>query len=96
MPFTVRYEPPTGPVLVQGIIDLWYLLGDKLALLDYKSDRIHSSKAEAVFLERYRVQLMLYATALEKALHRPVDAITIWSIHNERAYSYRREEIFTI
>ncbi len=96
LPFTVRYEPPTGPVLVQGIIDLWYLLGDKLALLDYKSDRIHSSKAEAVFLERYRVQLMLYATALEKALHRPVDAITIWSIHNERAYSYRREEIFTI
>lgn len=60
-------------VLVQGIIDCLYALGDKQILLDYKSDKVleHKGGLEAL-KERYRLQLELYSRAVEDITGLPV------------------------
>ena len=56
-PFVMDYEG----VLVQGIIDVFWLEGDRIVLMDYKTDRVE--KAEEL-LARYATQLQLYGQAL--------------------------------
>ena len=58
-PFVMDYEG----VLVQGIIDVFWLEDGKIALLDYKTDNV--KKAEELVL-RYATQLKLYADALSR------------------------------
>lgn len=67
-------------ILVQGIIDLYYI-NDKneLILVDYKTDYI--PKGKTVNLEeKYRVQLDLYKKALENSLKRKVDKAMIYAL----------------
>ena len=56
-PFVMDYEG----VLVQGIIDVFWLEEDKIALLDYKTDRVQSADE---LEQRYKKQLDLYAEAI--------------------------------
>ena len=56
-PFVMDYEG----VLVQGIIDVFWLENDKIVLLDYKTDRVNAAKE---LIDRYSTQLKLYADAL--------------------------------
>ena len=56
-PFVMDYEG----VLVQGIIDVFWLENDKIVLLDYKTDRVDAAKE---LIDRYSTQLKLYADAL--------------------------------
>jgi ATP-dependent helicase/nuclease subunit A len=58
-------------VIVQGVIDC--LMEDEigLVLIDFKTDAIRESSADAL-RERYRVQLELYARAVEHIWRRPV------------------------
>ncbi len=66
-------------ILVQGIIDLYYITdNDELVLVDYKTDRV---KEEAELIEKYKEQLELYKKALEKALNRKVDKVYIYSLY---------------
>ena len=66
-------------ILVQGIIDLYYIdKDDKLVLLDYKTDFIHPNE-EHVLIDRHKKQLLLYKEALEGALNKKVDKIYIYS-----------------
>ena len=68
-PFTLRVEHKGKQVLVQGIIDCYFRDGDKLVLVDYKSNRL-SRKNQSADLERikeeYREQIDLYKRALEE------------------------------
>ena len=54
---------------MQGIIDCYFRDGDKLVLVDYKSNRL-SRKNQSADLERikedYREQIELYKRALEE------------------------------
>ncbi len=53
-------------ILVQGIIDLYYITEDgRIILVDYKTDRLNRTEE---FIERYRRQLEIYGKALEKVL----------------------------
>jgi ATP-dependent helicase/nuclease subunit A len=67
------------PVLVQGIIDCLFEDERGLVLLDYKTDAITArfkggfEEGKSVLEERYKVQIHLYAEAVEKILKRPVD-----------------------
>ena len=54
-------------VLVQGIIDVFWMEEDGIVLLDYKTDRI---KEGGELLLRYQTQMELYAQALEKIFSR--------------------------
>ena len=56
-PFVMDYEG----VLVQGIIDVFWLEDDKIVLLDYKTDSVNAAKE---LIDRYSTQLKLYADAL--------------------------------
>ena len=68
-------------VLVQGIIDLYYIdKNDKLVLVDYKTDYIEEGK-EKELIVKYKKQLELYKRALESALNRKVDKIFIYSVY---------------
>ena len=97
LPFTFRYEDQEAEqtYLIQGVIDLWFMHEDKLYLLDYKSDHLSSdiNKARATLLERYKIQLKLYAAALEADLNKEVDEILIWSIRLKRSFSFTREKL---
>ena len=64
-------------ILVQGIIDLYYINeNDELILVDYKTDYI---KEKEELIEKYSKQLALYKRALEEALDKKVSKIYIYS-----------------
>ena len=73
----IRDDFPKGEtVLVQGIIDAFYRTQNGLTLLDYKTD--HVSKPQQL-IERYHVQLDIYADVLQHILNIPVTRRVIYS-----------------
>ena len=56
-PFVMDYDG----VLLQGIIDVFWLEEDRIVLLDYKTDRVQTAEE---LVDRYKKQLELYAQAL--------------------------------
>lgn len=64
-PFVMQHqmEASGGTVLVQGIIDVFWMENDKIILLDYKTDRVKQAQE---LLMRYQTQLQLYADALSR------------------------------
>jgi len=72
-------------ILVQGIIDLYYIdKNDNLVLIDFKTDYIsNESNAKEKILEKYKVQLEIYKTALEQALGRKVNKTAICLVKDE-------------
>lgn len=65
-------------VLIQGIVDVFFLEEDGLVLADYKTDVIQSGKE---LCERYLTQLDYYAEALEKMWHMPVKERILYSFY---------------
>ncbi len=63
-PFVMEYEG----VLVQGIIDVFWLEDGKIVLMDYKTDSVHTPEE---LLTRYATQLRLYGEALGKVFGKP-------------------------
>ena len=73
-------EADQEKILVQGIIDLYYInKDDKLILVDYKTDYIKSGNEKELEL-KYKVQLDIYKKALEEALGRKVDKAIIYAL----------------
>lgn len=70
--------PDNERVLVQGIIDAYFLEGEEIVLVDYKTDRVRKGE-EGKLVERYRVQLEDYAGALERMLGKKVREKYIYS-----------------
>ena len=70
------------PVILQGIIDAFFIEDGEIVLVDYKSD--HVREAETL-LGRYQKQLELYAEALEKITGLRVKEKLIYSIILEQA-----------
>lgn len=68
--------PSEEIVLIQGVIDVYYLTEEGVVLLDYKTDRVN--KAEEL-VTRYKKQLDYYAKALERLLGKPVIGKEIYS-----------------
>ena len=74
-------EETEEKILVQGIIDLYYITkDDKLVLVDYKTDYVEKGK-ENTLIEKYKKQLELYEKALEQALNKKVDKKYIYSVY---------------
>lgn len=72
-------------ILVQGIIDLYYIdKNDNLVLIDFKTDYISNEpNAKEKILEKYKVQLEIYKTALEQALGRTVNQTALCLVKDE-------------
>ena len=69
-PFVMGMDAGAGEVkemvLVQGIIDAWFMEGDDVILMDYKTDRVYGDKGPDELIKRYKVQLDNYALALKR------------------------------
>lgn len=73
----IYQEDVPEEILVQGIIDLYYInKKDELVLVDYKTDFVSS---EIELINKYRKQLELYQKAIEEALQKKVSRILIYS-----------------
>ncbi len=71
-------------ILVQGIIDLYYInQNDEIILVDYKTDYVETGK-ESELIEKYITQLELYKRALEESLQRKVSKTYIYSVYLEK------------
>ena len=75
--FGKEYETVTDTILVNGIIDCYFIENDQVILLDYKSDRIYD---EEELKAHYHIQLELYKLALEWALGLPVAETYLYSL----------------
>ncbi|MBR2256221.1 MAG: UvrD-helicase domain-containing protein [Blautia sp.] len=65
-------------ILIQGIIDAYFLEGDELVLVDYKTDRVRPEE-EQKLIDLYHVQLEDYAAALERLTGHTVKEKLIYS-----------------
>ena len=75
----IYQEEATEDILVQGIIDLYYVnKEDELILVDYKTDFVQS---EQELVNKYKKQLELYEKALEEAFHKKVKSTFIYSTY---------------
>ncbi len=67
------------PVLIQGIIDVYFEENGKWVLLDYKTDTVNGTDGEELLIRRYRVQLEYYRKALEQLTGKEVKEKIIYS-----------------
>ena len=71
-------------ILVQGIIDLYFVNENgQIVLVDYKTDYVESGK-EFELIEKYKSQLDLYKQALESALGTKVEKVYIYSVYLDK------------
>ncbi len=68
--------PESETVLIQGIIDAWFIEDGQIVLLDYKTDRVQE---EQELVDRYSIQLDLYKRALESATNMKVKEVFIYA-----------------
>ncbi len=68
--------PEEEMVLIQGIIDAWFIEDGEIVLLDYKTDRVDTEKE---LIDRYKLQLDLYKRALEAAVGMKVKEVYIYA-----------------
>lgn len=71
-------------VLLQGVIDCYFIEKGKTVLLDYKTDYINGDEREYA-IERYKTQIDYYTKALETALGKKIDERYIYFFHTGNA-----------
>ncbi len=84
---TLREQLQEELLMVQGVIDLFFIDGDgRLVLCDYKTDRLppealrSPALAAKILFERHGRQLTYYAKALERMIGRAPDTVLIYSL----------------
>lgn len=72
------YDASVGTkVLIQGIIDVYFIEDGEIVLADYKTDRVHSMDE---LVKRYSEQLKYYKIALEQITRMKVKEVIIYSV----------------
>lgn len=79
-----RYKDSQDLVIVQGVIDAYFLEENRIVLLDYKTDNVDTLET---LIERYHVQLDLYAKTLERLTGTQVKEKVIYAFHFDDAIS---------
>ena len=75
---------PQERVLVQGIIDAYFLEEDEIVLVDYKTDRVRRGE-EQKLIDLYHTQLEDYAQALQRMTGRKMKEKYIYSFTLKKA-----------
>lgn len=82
LPATEVYPDWQGenePIFIQGVVDCLFEDKKGMVLLDFKTDGIHDryqggfDQAKPILEERYRIQISLYAKAIQQVWKRPVE-----------------------
>ena len=63
--------------VVRGQVDLWFVEGDEIVIVDYKTDDVTASQAPQRAHD-YAPQLRLYALAVERVTGKPVDSAWLY------------------
>lgn len=69
----------TSSIIVQGIIDMYFVEDNKVVLLDYKTDKIQKGNEE-ILENRYKLQLQYYKMAIERNTKMKVKECLIYSL----------------
>jgi ATP-dependent helicase/nuclease subunit A len=73
------WQGENEPIFIQGVVDCIFQDEIGTVLLDFKTDGIHDrykggfEQARPILEERYRIQISLYAKAIEQVWKQPVD-----------------------
>ncbi|WP_079510196.1 helicase-exonuclease AddAB subunit AddA [Mesobacillus jeotgali] len=73
------WQGETEPIFIQGVIDCIFEDENGTVLLDFKTDGIHDrykggfEQARPILEERYRIQISLYARAIQQIWRKPVE-----------------------
>ena len=87
----IRPEWDVGSqVLIQGIIDAYFVEDGHIVLVDYKTDFVKSEEASSLY-RKYAVQLDYYETALMRLTHLPVSEKLIYSFCLDRTLGGKAE-----
>lgn len=70
-------------VLLNGIIDCYFIENNEIVVVDFKSDYIENVEK---FLDKYSLQLNIYKKAIEKSGKYKVKEMIIYSLRNGKAY----------
>ena len=79
-----EYRDSQDNILLQGVIDCYFIEKGKIVLLDYKTDYIDGNEREYAN-ERYGIQIAYYSNALERALGKKIDEKYIYFFHTGNA-----------
>jgi ATP-dependent helicase/nuclease subunit A len=63
----VSVMAPIERIVAEGIIDLVFEEDDGLVIVDYKTDNLYSDKEITLATDKYQLQILLYAYAINKA-----------------------------
>ncbi len=72
-------------MLVQGIIDAWFIEDGKAVIVDYKTDRVSDLEK---LKKRYYVQLEMYSKAIENISGMEVKEKVLYSVRNKDVISW--------
>ncbi len=75
--------------LIQGVIDLFYVVGEKVILVDFKTDRITD---EMEFIKKYKIQLDIYKEAINKLTKYKVNKVYIYSFNLNKSIEIKGEK----
>lgn len=82
MPAAELFDGAEGEILIQGVLDCYWVEGEKAYILDYKTDRVTDPEE---LIERYKIQMDLYAEALKRVRGLTVAGREIYSFSLERS-----------
>lgn len=71
-------------ILIQGIIDAYFVEDGQIVIVDYKTDRVSKRDGVQKLLALYQVQLEYYGRALQQLTQMPVKAAYIYSFALEK------------
>ena len=80
-PFVIGVPESGEMILVQGIVDAYFIEDDGITIVDYKTDRVRDGKE---LIDRYRTQLEYYAKALSQITGARIKALIIYSTRLRR------------
>ena len=78
-------------VLLQGVIDCWFVEDETITVVDFKTDRVTEASVEQR-AEEYRPQVEAYSRAIERMTGRRVGKRILWFFALNRAYLIEPKE----
>lgn len=75
-------------IMLQGIIDCYFEEDGEVILIDYKSDYFKRGEEKAI-IEKYKVQIELYARAIEEIMNKKVKGKYLYLFHGDKEVEIR-------
>ncbi len=90
----LKGEPNDEEILLQGVVDCFFVEPDGVIIIDFKTDRI-SHGEEHLRAENYRLQLETYAHAVQAMTGKPVIEAWLYFFATDTAYKVDNESSHT-